>query len=44
MGRKIRCKNCGEPIAKDGYGDLIHEDTGMYACAEDNKRIGKVAE
>lgn len=29
--RQLRCKNCAEPLASDGYGDWIHWD-GYYMC------------
>ena len=43
MGRKLRCRNCGEPLITDGYGDLLHEDTELYQC-EPREKDSKVAE
>jgi hypothetical protein len=26
------CGYCGTPVAEDGKGELIHEDSGKYGC------------
>jgi hypothetical protein len=28
------CKFCREPIRDDGYGEVIHQDTGKYIAVD----------
>lgn len=30
-----RCAICKEPITDDGYGDVVHTETGAYGCQDD---------
>jgi len=32
MPRIRRCRRCYRPVDDDGYGELIHAETGRYGC------------
>lgn len=32
MMRARKCRNCRRPVADDGYGETVHEETGYYGC------------
>jgi hypothetical protein len=31
-GGPVNCQHCGEQCRKDGYGELVHLDTGFYGA------------
>jgi hypothetical protein len=41
--RQRRCNVCREFVIDDGYGELIHDPTGKYACETDDDGNVKVA-
>jgi hypothetical protein len=36
---EVNCKVCHEPTQDDGYGELVHADTGLYGDYVDGYRV-----
>lgn len=39
----MNCKVCHEPIEDDGYGEPVHQDTGLYGAYDGNGELTHVA-